>query len=498
MRALNARDVRFDGVFFVAITSTGIYCRPVCPTRVARAENRRFFDSAASAERAGYRPCLRCRPELAPGLAVMDAVPRLARVAAHRIGSGALNGRAVAELARELGVSERHLRRALEREFGVSPVELAQTHRLLLAKRLLADTSLSVTHIAFASGFQSLRRFNSVFRERYRLSPSAVRRMPRTRAAAPANDLVKLTLAYRPPLAWNELIWLLSSAALPGVEVVEGRRYGRTVQVDGHRGTVFATDAAPKPHVTVEVSPSLVPVLMPLLARLRQLFDLDAEPTVIDAHLAEGGLGALVARRPGVRIPGTLDGFEAVLRVLLGGSSRTRVNELARRVVDVFGEELDTGCGALVRLTPSAARIAEAGAPRLAALGAPLRRAEVIVSVARAIALGTLCLELGSDLTSTNRALTDLVGARMASAIVMRALYWPDAFPFADRSLRRTLGFSSAQALRACAEQWRPWRAYAAAHLWLHANSARPARNDDSGKLSRLGRAIGGAGLDGA
>jgi AraC family transcriptional regulator of adaptative response / DNA-3-methyladenine glycosylase II len=493
MRALNARDVRFDGVFFVAITSTGIYCRPVCPTRVARAENRRFFDSAASAERAGYRPCLRCRPELAPGLAVMDAVPRLARIAAHRIGSGALNGRAVAELARELGVSERHLRRALEREFGVSPVELAQTHRLLLAKRLLADTSLSVTHIAFASGFQSLRRFNSVFRERYRLSPSAVRRMPRKRpvtgevGAAPANDLVKLTLAYRAPLAWNELIWLLSQAALPGVEVVEGRRYGRTVQVEGHRGMVFATDAAPKPHVTIEISPSLVPVLMPLLARLRQLFDLDAEPTAIDAHLAEGGLGALVARRPGVRIPGALDGFEAVLRVLLRGLSRagTRVNEVARRVVDVFGEELDTGCSALVRLTPSAARIAESGASRLVALGAPLRRAELIVSVARAIADRTLSLELGSDLVSTNRALTDLVGARIASAIVMRALYWPDAFPFADPSLRRTVGFSSAQALRACAEQWRPWRAYAAVHLWLHAHSTRLGRERtiESGQL---------------
>jgi AraC family transcriptional regulator of adaptative response / DNA-3-methyladenine glycosylase II len=262
---------------------------------------------------------------------------------------------------------------------------------------------------------------------------------------------------------------------------------------------VFATDAAPKPHVTIEISPSLVPVLMPLLARLRQLFDLDAEPTAIDAHLAEGGLGALVARRPGVRIPGALDGFEAVLRVLLRGSPRAgaRVGEPARRVVDAFGEELDTGCGSLVRLTPSAARIAEAGAPRLAALGTPLRRAELIVSVARAIADGTLRLELGSDLISTNRALTDLVGARIASAIVMRALYWPDAFPFADRSLRRTLGFSTAEELRACAEQWRPWRAYAAAHLWLHANSARPGGGTTTAELHRLGRAIGGYGLDG-
>src|ERR687897_3435511 len=177
-RAVRARDVRFDGIFFVGITTTRVYCPPVCPARVSYPERRRFFETAASAERAGYRPCLRCRPELAPGRALMDAVPRLARLAAQRIGAGALNGNSVADLARELGVSERHLRRALERELGVSPAELAQTHRLLLAKRLLAETSLPVTRIAFASGFQSLRRFNSVFRERYRLSPSALRRTP--------------------------------------------------------------------------------------------------------------------------------------------------------------------------------------------------------------------------------------------------------------------------------------------------------------------------------
>src|SRR5689334_10719687 len=183
-RALDARDARFDGIFFVGVTTTRIYCRPVCPARVSYHDRRRFFDTAANAERAGFRPCLRCRPELAPGRAIIDAVPRLARVAAQRIGAGALNGHGVGQLARELGVSDRHLRRVLERELGVSPLELAQTHRLLLAKRLLADTSLPVTRIAYASGFQSLRRFNSLFRERYRLSPSALRRSPRTSGGA--------------------------------------------------------------------------------------------------------------------------------------------------------------------------------------------------------------------------------------------------------------------------------------------------------------------------
>jgi AraC family transcriptional regulator, regulatory protein of adaptative response / DNA-3-methyladenine glycosylase II len=478
MRALNARDARFDGVFFVAITSTGIYCRPVCPTRVARAEHRRFYPTAALAERAGYRPCLRCRPELAPGLAVMDAVPRLARLAADRIGAGALNGRAVAELARELGVSERHLRRVLERELGVSPVELAQTHRLLLAKRLLADTSLSVTHIAFASGFQSLRRFNSVFRERYRLSPSAVRRPPRSREAhgaangAPRADLVKLTLTYRPPLAWNELIALLSSAALPGVETIDDGYYGRTLCFDGHRGVVFAANAAPKAHVTIEVSPSLVPVLMPLMARLRRVFDLDAVPAAIDAHLVERGLGALVGRRPGIRLPGAIDGFEAVLRVLL--SSRRAPGpsgELARRIIEMLGEAMHTGFPGLTRLLPSAARIAEAGSERLVGVGMERRRAELLVRLARALADGTLRLEPDGDVRATRRALEQLAGQRLASAIALRALYWPDAFPAEDRALQRATATTSARVLRARAELWRPWRAYAAVHLWLEAES---------------------------
>ena len=248
-RAVRARDARFDGIFFVGITTTGVYCRPVCPARVSYPDRRRFFDSAASAERAGYRPCLRCRPELAPGRALMDAVPRLARLAAQRIGAGALNGRTVAALATELGVSERHLRRALERELGVSPAELAQTHRLLLAKRLLAETSLPVTRIAYASGFQSLRRFNSVFRERYRLSPSALRRtapaVPALRAG-PGGDFVMLTLAYRAPLDWGLVTTLLSRDAISGVATVEEGRYGRTVQLEGRAGVVFATNVAAK------------------------------------------------------------------------------------------------------------------------------------------------------------------------------------------------------------------------------------------------------------
>ncbi len=433
-RAARARDPRFDGVFFIGVTTTGIYCRPICPGRFVRPTRRRFFVSAAAAERAGYRPCLRCRPELAPGRAPVDAVSRLAFAAALRIAAGALNDGSVADLARELGVSARHLRRALERQLGVSPVELAQTHRLLLAKRLLADTALPVTHVAFASGFQSLRRFNTVFRERYHLSPSRLRRAARggderrrtgARAAAavaasPDRDFVRLTLGYREPLAWNVLLRFLERDAIPGVEIVRGSRYGRTVRVDGRSGVVFA---------------------------------------------------ALVARRRGVRIPGAFDSFEIVLGALIRGprASAHAARDAARRVVAALGEPLDTGVPGLDRLAPTADRVAEAGAARLGSLGVAPGRALALAAAARAIASGQLALAPGGDIVAARRALRtiDGIGDRLATEILVRTLCWPDAFPAGDRALQRAAGVSGPGSLRARAESWRPWRAYAALHLRL-------------------------------
>ena len=498
-QALASRDPRFDGVFFVGISSTMIYCRPVCPARVAYPDRRRFFASAAAAEHDGFRPCLRCRPELAPGRALVDAIHRVARAAAMRIAAGALNGRGVGLLARELGVGERQLRRAMERELGVSPVELAQTHRLLLAKCLLTDTALPVTQVAFASGFQSLRRFNTVFQERYRMSPSGLRQRRHAAARAgvpvgPAPDLVRLTLAYRPPLAWDALLERLAADAVPGIEVVERGRYARTVQLGGCRGfvtverTVWSAasrrmrgasadrmaGAGPGGELAVHLSASLLPVLMPLLARLRQLFDLDAEPSVIDGHLADGGLARLVARLPGLRMPGAFDGFDAALRELLravdlpvgqlGGTSG-----VAGRIAEALGETIETDLPGLIRLVPTAERVAGAGAPFLARLGVPPRSADAIVAVAGAVTDGALRLEPGADVPSTLRALAETfgVGERTATAIVMRALQWPDAFPSSDVSLQRAAGVTGASALRRVAERWRPWRAYAAAHLAL-------------------------------
>jgi AraC family transcriptional regulator, regulatory protein of adaptative response / DNA-3-methyladenine glycosylase II len=501
-RALDARDARFDGVFFVGIITTRIYCRPVCPARVSYHDHRRFFHSAAAAEREGFRPCMRCRPELAPGLALVDAVSRLARDAVNRIAAGALNGHSVAELARDLGVSERHLRRALEREVGASPLELAQTHRLLLAKRLLADTGLAITRIAYASGFQSLRRFNAAFRTQYRMAPSALRASPRG-ASGRLTELtddepVRLSLAYRPPFAWNALLGFLRQDAVDGIELVDESRYGRTVEIDGHAGFVFIENAGARGggretapanavmrharrltkvstcNVNVAISPSLVPALMPLLARLRYLFDLDAEPTVIDAHLAQGSLRAFVARRPGMRIPGAFDGFDVALRAIVrghaaGGRVGAASSDLAARVAAELGEPIATGLAALSRLAPTAARVADAGVARLQSLGVPRRRAIAAISVATLVADRKLVLSPGSDPIGTRQALTQIdgIGDQLALGIVMRALSWPDALPVSDSALPRAANVSSASALEGLGEQWRPWRTYAALHLWL-------------------------------
>jgi AraC family transcriptional regulator of adaptative response / DNA-3-methyladenine glycosylase II len=488
-RALGARDARFDGLFFVGITSTGVYCRPVCPARVAYADRRRFFESPAAAEVAGFRPCLRCRPELAPGCAIIDAIPRLAHVAARRIAAGALNGGSVTDLARDLGVSERHLRRALEREVGVSPVELAQTHRLLLAKRLLADTTLSVTRIAYASGFQSLRRFNAVFHERYRMSPSALRRRPRssrTSARASSEDgnaPLRLTLAYRAPLAWTVLLDALRRDALPGVETTHANSYARTVRLGARTGVVVVRPATPKrqqrsqANLTVDVSPSLLPELMPLLARLRHLFDLDAEPTVIDSHLEQGGLGAFVAAHPGLRLPGAFDGFEVALAMLLSElpASPAEPNAVARRVIEALGTPVDTGWDALTHVPPSAADVAQAGASALVRLGVDSVRAEAIVAIARMSVDRVVELEPGSDAEAVHRTLRSIPGidAGLATRIVVRALQWPDAFLATDVALQRAAGASSTEALLARAQRWRPWRAYAAVHLGIPTDNAR-------------------------
>jgi AraC family transcriptional regulator of adaptative response / DNA-3-methyladenine glycosylase II len=477
-RALTARDVRFDGLFFVGVTTTGIYCRPVCTARTPGRDRCRFFPNAALAEREGFRPCLRCRPELAPGLAPVDAVGRTARLAAARIEAGALNDEGdLEQLASELGLSSRQLRRAIRKEFGVAPVELAQTNRLLLAKQLLADSHLPVIEVAMASGFSSVRRFNALFREHYGFPPTHVRRSSR---AVDHGDCLRLTLAYRPPLAWREMLRFLAGRATAGVECVTGESYSRTVAVGKSRGWLRVEPIPDRNALAVELSTSLTPVLPAVLARLRNLFDLSARPDVIDAHLSsDKRLARAVRRVPGLRVPGAFDGFELAVRAILGQRiSVAAATTLAGRLATAFGEPVPTPSPCLSRLAPTPTRLAAVDPSELRRLGIAAPRARCIRELARAVVSGGIDLEPGADPEQAMSRLLELpgIGDWTASYIALRALRWPDAFPAADLGLLRTWGAKSPAVLRHAAEAWRPWRAYAAMHLW---NSPNDANNGD-------------------
>lgn len=466
-RALKARDARFDGRFFVAVSSTRIYCRPVCTVKPPKRENCRFYPSAAAAESGGYRPCLRCRPELAPGNASVDAVSRVAQAAASLIEDRTLEGDGLEAVAARLGITDRHLRRAFGAEFGVSPVEFAQTQRLLLAKRLLTDTALPVTEIAFASGFGSLRRFNALFKQRYRLQPGQLRRHMRA-SAAPAGDALNFELSFRPPYDWPEVVAFLGARAVAGVEAVEDGRYRRTVRIaqEGkeHLGWVEVSLSAKKPALRVAVSPSLARVLPPVLSRVKSLMDLACNP----AEVARA-LGDLAKSHPGMRVPGAFDGFEVAVRAILGQQvSVAAARTVAGRFAEAFGEAVDTPFAALNRIFPAAERIAGLPHGRIARLGMPGARARTVLALARAVAKGELVLMPNADIEATLDKLRSLpgVGEWTAQYIAMRALAWPDAFPHTDLGVMTALGMKDAKHVLAAGEAWRPWRAYAVMHLW--------------------------------
>ena len=358
-RALTAHDTRFDGRFFVGVSSTRIYCRPVCTVRMPRRENCRFFPSAAAAEVAGYRPCLRCRPELAPGHASVDASERLARGAVSLIEDGVLDAGGIEHLAERVGVTSRHLRRIFESEYGVSPIEYAQTHRLLLAKRLLTDTSLPVTEIALASGFASVRRFNALFRARYRMAPG------RLRVRAEGDGLpatLVFELAYRPPYDWDAMLDFLRARAVAGVEHVSADAYARSIAVvqrgTMHAGRVEVRRARRRHALAIAVSPSLARAVPAVLSRVKHAFDLACDPAVVAA-----ALGELASARPGLRVPGTCDGFELAVRAIVGQQISVRgARTVLGRIVAAFGEPLPEANGEVSRLFPTAARLAGGGA----------------------------------------------------------------------------------------------------------------------------------------
>lgn len=460
--ALAARDPRFDGVFFVGVSTTGIYCRPVCPARTPARDRCVFFTRAAEAEKAGFRACFRCRPEVAPGQASVDSIPKLVKTAVRRIEAGFLNDHSIEDLSRSVGVSSRHLRRAMESQLGVSPAELAQSRRLALAKQLLQDTSLPLTDVAFASGFRSLRRFNAAFLERFGRAPSVVRK---THGEASSSALT-VRLDYRPPFDWDSLLHFLRGRAIPGVESVHSGEYHRTVEIDGTSGELTVRREPDRPALVASVSLSLAPRLPDIVLRLRALFDLDAQPERISSHL-EGDelLGPLVVARPGLRVPGAFDGFELAVRAVLGQQvSVGAATTLSGRMVKRFGREVP-GSG---RLFPTAGRLAALPVEEIRSIGLPGRRAETIRNLALAVRRGDLDLEGESDPRSLIESLLSIpgIGSWTAQYIVLRALRWPDAFPAGDLALRKVLGVRSATEAEKRAEAWRPWRAYGVLHLW--------------------------------
>jgi AraC family transcriptional regulator of adaptative response / DNA-3-methyladenine glycosylase II len=464
-RALVARDARFDGVFFVGVRTTGIYCRPVCRARTAGESRCVFFHRAAEAERAGFRACFRCRPERAPGSGSDARVSQTVAAACARIEAGALGEGSLDDLARDLGVSTRHLRRCVQQELGVSPIELAVSRRLALARELLHGTTLSVTEIAFASGFQSLRRFNDAFLTLHGRSPSALR----TRRSSTRTGALRLTLEYRPPYDWDAIEAFLAARAVDGGEAVTGGRYMRTVRVGARVGWISVRPA--RGHaLALEVSPSLVHDLLVVVAKVRRLFDLDAHPAAIGGHLArDPRLAPLVRRRPGLRVPGAFEPFETAIAAVLGQQVTVRAGRtLASRLVSALGDDLETDAPELRRVWPTADRVARAGEDTLAALGMPAARARTLGRLAAAVADGRLGLEHPASPTALAEQLLaiDGIGPWTAEYILMRAAAWPDAFPPQDAALARALSTTPSKTTAALAEPWRPWRSYATLHLW--------------------------------
>jgi AraC family transcriptional regulator, regulatory protein of adaptative response / DNA-3-methyladenine glycosylase II len=460
--ALIARDQRFDGVFFVGVKTTGVYCRPICPSRRPKLQHCEFFRLAAAAEVAGYRPCLRCRPELAPGNAPIDAEQRIVATTLRYLDRMEEANQSIPELAGVVRLSDRHFRRVLTKQLGVSPIQLMQTRRLLLAKQLLTDTDLNINDVALASGFKSLRRFNSLFKERYRLSPTGLRNG--AKKAGASGSQCTFHLCYRPPFCWKALLRYFRRRYYRGAEFVEENEYSRTVRIGKLRGWLLVHDEPDTHSIKVEIAPELLPALLPLISRLRRLFDLDAAPDRIASVL-----GSLASKNPGVRVPGAFDGFEIAMRAVLGQQiSVPAATTIAGRVVERFGEKIETPFADLRFMVPTAAQIAALPVSELRKLGLPEARAATLAGLAKAVAGGQIDFLNAVSWEENVKKLTEVpgIGPWTGGYIAMRVLGWPDAFPHQDLGLQKALAVKKASEALALSEKWRPWRAYAAMQLW--------------------------------
>jgi len=489
-RARVSRDPRFDGKFYIAVTSTGIYCRPICPSRYAKRSNVRFFCTPAAAEAAGFRPCLRCRPEAAPGTPAWLGTAAVVRRALRLIHEGALDEDSVEALAGRLGIGARHLLRLFGRHVGASPIAVAQTRRLHFAVCLLAETNLPITQIAMAAGFGSSRRFNDAFRHTYGRAPRELRRAGRRSGATVSAEEVVLRLAYRPPYDWTHVRDFLATRAIAGVERVDARGYARTVACeDGH--ALIRVSAVPgEDALELRVTGAPAAALMQLASVARRVFDLAADPARVAMELATDPLiGPLLRARPGLRIPGAWDPFECTVRAVLGQQVTVAAGcTFAARLVARAGIAVGGGDG-LTHLFPTPASLAGAS---LDALGITRTRAATLHALARAVLEGRIDFNAAPPELANALAALPGIGSWTAQYVALRALGEPDALPTGDLVLRRMAAPPGRAALTSReledrAREWQPWRGYAVMHLWRAAAEAGRRVNNVRNQRARAG-----------
>jgi AraC family transcriptional regulator of adaptative response / DNA-3-methyladenine glycosylase II len=470
-RARLSRDARFDGRFFVGVKTTGIYCRPICPANSPKSENVVFYRTAASAGEAGFRPCLRCRPECAPGTAAWAGTSTTVRRGLRLIADGALDDGNVEHLSERLGVTSRHLRRLFTKHLGASPLAVAHTQRLHFAKNLIDQTSMSMRDISVAAGFGSVRRFNDTFRKTYGRTPRELRKQ---RSPSIVASAFEVQLPYRRPFDWRQMLDFFAARATPGVEQVENGRYLRSVSLGGVSGVIDVRDV--DGHLALSLHGLSTDALFLIVQRVRQLFDLDASTDDIAQVLSSDAvLKPLLKGNPGIRVPGSWDGFELTVRAILGQQvSVSAATTFAGRIVDRYGDVVDVSVENFARvpnrLFPRPEQLARA---RLENLGIIRSRAQTIRSVAKAVLSGELDFDAAAPADSIHAALTAIkgIGDWTAEYVSMRAMKNPDAFPASDLGLLRAFddpatGRMKPGELEERAEAWRPWRAYAALLIW--------------------------------
>ena len=463
-RARISRDARFDGKFFIAVKTTGIYCRPICPSRTSNSRNVSYYPTAAAAAEAGFRPCLRCRPEAAPGTPAWMGTSAVVRKALRLIDEGILDTASVDDLASKLGLGSRHLRRLFLQHVGASPISFAQTRRLQFAKRLLDETNLPITQIALASGFGSLRRFNTAFLQTYGRAPRDLRK--HFNEANDADDEVILKLAFRPPYDWEQVRDFLLDHHIPGVEQIDEQGYSRTLRTDNGFSIVNVKPLLHEDAFELRVSGAAPTSLFHISSAARRVFDTSADPALMMFALrSDPLLGPCLEQRPGLRIPGEWDPFECAVAAILREEGPDQT--LLAHVVERFGEKITKPGSALTSLFPTPGAIADGN---FAGLGVSRSTVTTLRRLARAVVDGEVDFSASSECVIASLTKATRIERSMAEYIALRALGEPDAFPSNDLTLRKAAGNTdrplSAQQLEERAEAWRPWRGYAALHLW--------------------------------